>query len=307
MRPFPIRTFPERLVKKMKKVVFFCFHLISSALGVRGMKVVGSTLNGSVLLKLNQSKPLGIKGKVISIPRDEVIFRNLQFFGEWEIEECSFLANALKKVSQTKRVAFLDFGANVGTVSLQTLGLAQTNAEVIMVEPLPIHVMCIESNIVDLAKTNKVNIYPFALGKTNGNTRAFTQSGNSGNTTLMSNIIPSEESSVLEITMRKTEDFVQEALLGYSRYVLKSDLQGYDAVVLASIPKDIYDRTEAAVVEIWALEGIKPSEVRRCLDLWGSFSQMSWSVNSMTKISQSEVADFWLSESGESRNLFMMK
>lgn len=271
------------------------------------MKVVGSTLNGSLLLKLNQSKPLGIKGKVISIPKDEVMFRSLQFFGEWEIEECSFLADALKRVSQNKRVAFLDFGANIGIVTLQTLGLAQTNAVVIMVEPLPLHIMCIESNIIDLAKTNNIHLYPFALGKTNGNTRAFTESGNNGNTTLNSNIIPSEKSLVSEITMRKTEDFVQEALLGYSHYVLKSDLQGYDAVVLASIPKDIYDRTEAAVVEIWALEEIKPSDIRRCLDLWGSFSQMSWSFNPMTKISQSEVADFWLNRSGESRNLFMMK
>ena len=74
----------------MKKVVFFCFHLISSALGKRGMKVVGSTLNGSLLLKLNQSKPLGIKGKVISIPRDEVIFRRLQFLENGRLRNVLF-------------------------------------------------------------------------------------------------------------------------------------------------------------------------------------------------------------------------
>lgn len=305
--PFPIRTFPRRLATKIKKLAIYGFHLGFSAMGVRGAKVVGSTLNRSSLLKLNQSSPLGIKGKVISIPRDEVIFRSLRFFGEWEIEECLFLSDAFKRVAKSKKVAFLDFDANTGTVTLQTLGLAQTNAVVIMVEPLPSHVMCIDLNIADLRKTNEVHLFPFALGKKNGKARIFTQNENYGNASLISNIIPSEDSIVSEITIRNTEDFVEEELRGYSDYVLKSDLQGYDAVVLASIPKDIYDRTEAAVVEVWALEGIDPLDVERCLDLWGSFSQMCWSFNPMTKIYRAEVADFWLNKSGETRNLFMTR
>jgi len=190
---------------------------------------------------------------------------------------------------------------------LQTLGLAQTNAVVIMVEPLHSHVLYIDFNIADLRKTNEVHLYPFALGKTNDKAKIFMQTWNYGNTSLISNIISSEDSIVSEISIRKTEDFVEEALRGYSDYVLKSDLPGYDAVVLASISKDIYDRTEATVVEIWALEGIEPSDVERCLDLWESFSQMCWSFNPTTMIYRSEVADFWLNRSGETRNLFMMR
>lgn len=307
VKPFPIRTFPKRLTTKIRKLAIYGFHLGFSAMGIRGAKVVGSTRSRSSLLKLNRSSPLGIKGKVIQIPKDEVIFRSLRFFGMWEIEECLFLSDALKRVASKTKVAFLDFGANTGMVTLQTLGLAQTNAVVIMVEPLPSHVVCIDFNIADLRKTNAVHLYPFALGKINGKAKIFTENKNYGNTSLISNITPREDSIVSEITIRKTEDFVEEVLRGYSDYVLKSDLQGYDAVVLASIPKDIYDRTEAAVVEIWALDGIDPSDVLQCLDLWGSFSQMSWSFDPTTKIYRAEVADFWLNKTGESRNLFMVR
>jgi FkbM family methyltransferase len=307
VQPFPARTFPTRLAAKSQKLAIYILHIGLCALGIKGAKIVGSTSYGSMLLQLNLPKPLGMAGKVISVPRDEVMFRSLRFYGEWEIQECHFLSDALKRLSRAKKVAFLDLGANTGIVTLQTMGLAQTNAEAILVEPLPLHVECINFNVADLRKTNEVYVFPFALGKANGKTQIFTQSYNYGNTSLISSNMPAKESIISEIMMRKTEDFLEESLRGYSDYVLKSDLQGYDAVVLASISKTIWDRTEAAVVEIWALEQIDYSDVDRLIQLWGSFNSICWSFNPKTKISLSELANFWLNRSGDSRNVFMMK
>jgi len=63
VKPFPIRNFPRRLATKIQKLPIYGFHLGFSAMGKRGAKVVGSTLNGSLLLRLNWSTTFGDQGQ----------------------------------------------------------------------------------------------------------------------------------------------------------------------------------------------------------------------------------------------------
>lgn len=307
VKPFPIKSFPRRLKAKLYGVLRNIYGLLCSSTGLSGARVIGTAPNGNSLLRLNKRYPLGDKGKVIQIPRDLVIFEHLRLYGKWEIEESVFLAGALKRLVNQAGVVFIDIGANVGIVTLQTIAMAKTSARVVMVEPIPSHVEAINYNVTDLEKTNETDIFPFALGKQNKKVEIFTEDANHGNTSLIASVVPKKDVIKTEITMKKTTDFVEEVLRGDSHYVIKSDLQGFDAIVLAKIPVDIWEKTEAAVIEVWAVDGIDQTDVERCLTLWKNFRFIGWSTDSKTSIQLGEIRDFWLGKSGESRNLFLSK
>ncbi len=272
----------------------------------RGCTPVGIEKNGNWILKLNVTNALGEKGDLLQIPKDEGIYENIQFRAQWELEECDFLSHELKKLrSDGFRTdgTLLDIGANAGWITLQTLRLAKTKPRVILVEPIQRHLDAIQFNMKRIEV--EYEIVPFALSTTNGTATIFTEDFNHGNSSLDKSVVSTKGAMETEINLKRTVDFATEFLSEDEVFILKCDIQGRDAEVLSQLPDSVWERTRAAVVEIWAVDSIDSVDVEKCFQLWEKFPYISWSFYQPKQLTFSKISEFWFSGTKETRNLFL--
>ena len=105
-----------------------------------------------------------------------------------------------------------------------------------------------------------------------------------------------------------------ETLIGLlnmsEKLVVKSDLQGLDADILASATSDFWDKVEALVVEVLPAEFINERTVGKIIPFIDAFSVKLWATSSSSeKTTTQEIRDFWLSKQGSSvqRNLLLKR
>jgi FkbM family methyltransferase len=307
VRPTPIKTSPQRLIRKWLYIASESIAIIGSRLGFLGSRIVGVTPNGNTLLKLNKNYALGCKGTVLELPRDRVIFETIMKKGSWELKESQFLARGLKRAfrNPTHKVALLDIGANTGLVTLQAMNLSNTLAEVFTFEPVPRHASAIKHNLRNLSN---VHINEFALSSKNGQADIFTQATNHGNTSFFSSIVPEIGMISTQVKLVDTTTYCDKFLNNFDSYVIKCDTQGMDALVLSRIPENIWKNCESAVIEVWALGEISKKDVELLLSMCQNFEYVAWQPSTRKgRIELSEVSEFWLSKSKSSKNLFLSK
>jgi hypothetical protein len=99
---------------------------------------------------------------------------------------------------------------------------------------------------------------------------------------------------------------LQKYLNAENSYVVKSDLQGFDAAVLSRIPRRIWGKCKGGVVEVWALPEVESSDVFTLEDLWKDLFIFSWRSDFAKLLKFSDVSDFWLSGNRGDGNLFMI-
>ena len=128
-----------------------------------------------------------------------------------------------------------------------------------------------------------------------------------GNTTLIKSVVPFDEKISTQIQLVDTGEYSDNYLKGFDRYALKCDTQGMDALILSRIPNVLWQNTEVAVIEVWALPEINERDVAHLLTMFQNFEYFSWSPTSQNIERLSEISDYWLSKSGDSRNLFLSK
>ena len=309
VQPLPLATFPKRYLGKITFLSKRFGLVVLGKLRVCGARVVSQTANGNVVLVNNRTNALGNKGARIQVPRDKVIFEHLRLFGQWELAESIFLAQGLKNLEKrsTQNCVFLDIGANTGLITLQTMNLAETGQDAILVEPIPRHVDAIRDNLKNISKKGKVRILQFGLSNENKFQVIFSEGNNFGNSSILESVIPTGTKIRTQIELRKTTTFVDQELAAYDGFVIKCDTQGLDAKILSQLAERIWHSTEAAVVEIWALEEIDSVDVAKCLELWKLFTNVSWSSKMKENIGFEEVFSFWTAKNSASRNLFLSK
>jgi hypothetical protein len=110
-----------------------------------------------------------------------------------------------------------------------------------------------------------------------------------------------------KIDVADARDWAVTNLDGSGFFVIKSDLQGHDALVLSRIPERIWDKTESAVVEIWASKEIDERDVSGCIRMWGMYKRLSWDGAGHLNCTLEEVRNFWLSQDNTQRNLFISR
>jgi FkbM family methyltransferase len=305
----PLASFPKRFVVKLVFLVRRMNILLLRKLRVSGTRVIGQSTSGNVILTNHRTNALGNKRARIHVPKDKVIFEHLRLFGQWELAESIFLAAGLKglKMRPIRNGAFLDIGANTGLITLQTMNLARTGHDAILVEPIPRHVDAIRNNLENTVVKGKVRIFQFGLSDEDKSEDIFSEGNNFGNSSILESVIPPGSKIRTQIELRKTSSFVLQELQSYDGFVIKCDTQGFDAKILSQLTASIWNSTEAAVVEVWALKEIDPTDVTRCIELWKHFTNVSWSSSIRENIGFEEVYDFWTARNNASRNLFLSK
>jgi FkbM family methyltransferase len=304
--PLPIKTFPQRLIRKWLYIAKNTVSFIGVRMGFFGARIVGATPSGNALLRLNKKYALGAKGTVLELPRDQVIFEFVRHKGFWELEESEFLARGLKRACRkpNTKAALLDIGANTGLVSLQAMNLSNTTNEVFLFEPVPRHASAIKQNLKNLSN---IHVNEFALSDVDGQADIYTQATNHGNTSLLNSVVPEIGMISTQIQLVETTEYCNKFLNNFEKYVIKCDTQGMDALILSRFPERIWENCESAVIEVWALAEVCERDVESLLSMCQVFKYVGWNpdVWEERKIELNEVSEFWLSKSGSSRNLFL--
>lgn len=306
----PALTFCSRLRTKLQANRLKLLSRIWKEHPFHSAVVVGVAANGNRILKFRRGVPLGKKGALLQIPQDEIIFEEVRRFGHWETSESLFLGQAMARLQKGDGVIetlLLDIGANTGLVTLQTLLSTKLRPRVVVVEPITRHVEAIKYNLREISRDFQIEVLPFALAPVNGFATIYTEARNHGNTSLLRDLMPSEKFLESEIVLMAVSDFVENHLQGNESIFLKSDTQGFDARILSRFPADVWHRVEAAVIEVWAMRDIESEDVEKCLQNWKGFRYASWSAGGRHQVSLTEISDFWLSKSLDSRNLFLRR
>ena len=284
-------------------------RLLPSKLGFVGARIAGTSSNGNGLLRLNKNCDLGSRGTVIELPVDSVIFRSVQFEGQYSPEISKFLSKGLDtSAAAGNKTALLDIGAQAGLITRQVINLSSRRHEYFCFEPLPAHLEAIRRNLAKSAGNPRVHVRPFGFGKKNGRAVFYTEAVNYGNSSLFQDamVLP-ERSIATEVEIVEPQEYFENFGGDFSAFAIKCDTQGMDAFILSRISSEIWNRVERAAVEVWAFPEVQCEDVTRLLSLWGEFENVSWEPTLETKVELSEVAEFWTSKSGRERNLFLSR
>jgi FkbM family methyltransferase len=307
-RLLPLATLHRRTILKWIWIGSNVSRKISALFNLSGAKLVGITVNGAGLMRLNRNYALGSKGSIVEVPLDDLIFNKIRFEGSYDLEESYFLCKGLKAGSALGgKVALIDIGANIGLVSLQAMNLARSNADVFCFEPNPENVTTLRNNMQILSKSVKVNIQNFGLSDKDGVTRIFTEKTNRGNSSVFESVVPERGRTQSDIQLVDTKAYFEKNLTVYTSFIIKSDTQGMDAKILSRIPGLIWQNTICAEIEVWALQEIDSFDVDTLLQMVGKFELKSWSPTGIEKLEVEDIRAFWLGKTGTWRNLYLSR
>lgn len=300
----PVGNFHKRLFEKTNTILrWSLFHRV----GISGAKELNKTVNGNAVLILNSNSALGNKGDLIALPKDKVIYRHVKRFGEWEPVVSSFLSN-LAFLNQDDQLVFLDLGGQAGIITRQYLNksIKFTDSSWI-VEPLVLHRDAIEYNCSNWLQKSELRIFPYALDRIDQVKRIYIEKDNSGNASLLDYLPISRGKSIEKIKTKQVKSFEEIIFKPNVKFLIKSDLQGMDAEVLAQFSEDFWNQSIGGVVEIWALSSVNKEHVEKLIKIWKCFSAFSWDSSLKVRIHLEDIKDFWLSGSGATKNLFITK
>ena len=197
----------------------------------------------------------------------------------------------------------IDIGSYAGLITLQIFRITNVDFTAFLFEPLPKNADAIRYNL----DGKNVKIFEVLLDKENGAKKIFTQKSNIGNSSIFKQLIPEHELIENDCTTVDVREFFNSSVKMYECYMIKCDIQGMDSMVLSRIPNDIWQKTDRAVIEVWATETVESRDVESLVEKLSNFKYLSWQQNLRELVSISDVSNFWLSKSGEQKNLFMSK
>jgi FkbM family methyltransferase len=260
-----------------------------------------------VTINFRSDKTFGTSS--IHLPNDDYIGRRLATYGHWGRVESKFLSKLLNKGS-----IFLDFGAHSGLISMQVaqnyarLGGNLADISFLAVEPLPINLLSLRLNLKNVLSVGQYEICDFALtdGKS-GKSPIFTEMGATMNTSLMQDVTGDKNVLTEVKACNSAKFFSSDRFHGNSQIVLKSDLQGMDAVVLSTAELEFWKRVRGGVIEVMTVKDIDCESVEFLLNNMELFFSFSWNTSFRELMDTKAIAQFWCSSPGEPRNLYFIR
>lgn len=212
---------------------------ISSAhLGVCGLQ-----------LRVPPSSPLFAAngGETIELPMDDVITPFVLDRGQWQSEELEFFAAHLP----AGRSVLLDIGANIGLVARQLMHRLPAIASAVCFEPHPANLRLLKRNLEHLAQCHIVQA---AVGAVSGEIVFYEDVHNAGNYSLNLDAMRNTEyrTSVVRCIEATEEQLLAPLPDEYRRLPLlwKSDTQGFDELIMVTLPDTFWSRVHSGVMEI---------------------------------------------------------
>jgi FkbM family methyltransferase len=206
-----------------------------------------------------------------------------------------------------EKITFIDAGAHCGLVTRQFILNTGFKGRATLVEPVPQHVVAIRKNMGSIGNPSNFEIIETALGRTEGHFKIYKESNNSGDSSLLRSLAPVANSTEVDVKVIASEDFSNTFGQETEVILLKCDLQGFDAQVLANFSDLFWQKLDSAVIEVLADPSIETKDVDIIIERLNRFSYKSWKPVQKSLSNSAEIRQFWLSKSGLQRNLYVSK
>jgi hypothetical protein len=154
---------------------------------------------------------------------------------------------------------------------------------------------------------HKIRTLNAALGRETGTSVFFQELRNTGNSSLLGSMMGQSISSEIEIEILSAREFSLSIASEFDVIMLKSDLQGYDAQVLAGLCDEFWSKLDCAVVEILSAPEVSAEDVEIVMGKLEFYFKVSWKPDGEAIQDLREISDFWLSGTYSQKNLYFIK
>lgn len=240
-----------------------------------------------------------MRGRLVVLQRDNVIFQSVIDTGVWALEEARFLA-----LPVIPNYVVLDLGANVGLVTQEVLSITGEDGRVVLVEPLRSNCQAITYNV----RSDQYKVLNVALGVEDSTANFYVRDSNRGNASLLEGCMARPDYVEVEVEVCHPRILDTEPLLSANDPILlKCDLEGFDAQVLARLSSTIWNRVARACIEVWAHDDVNFRDLEAVCEILRSDFAMSWDVNGLQPVNSIDLNKFWCGKSQEIRELFVTR
>lgn len=213
-------------------------QLSSARLGICGLR-----------MRVPQDSPLFAPngGEVIELPMDDVIAPFVLDHGQWQSEELDFFGAHLPD----RGCVLIDVGANVGLITRQLMHRLPAITAAVCYEPHPLNFQLLTRNLGHLPQCHLVQA---AVGTAEGQLIFYEDKNNAGNYSLNLDAMRDREYRTSVVTcIPATAARVLAPLSEDSRalpMIWKSDTQGFDELIMVTLPDEFWKRVHCGVMEI---------------------------------------------------------
>ena len=187
---------------------------------------------------------LGVKNTKIQTRIDQIITPNILKKGKWDYFIIKFICKYIK--NKTNQFSFIDLGSNIGLVTKQ-LYLKKPNIK---------NFHCIEPekenyNILLNNLDSFKNVYTYNCALTNqesGIKKMYLDKNNFGDFSLLK----SSNKNITYINTINASSFFNKIISKHkiNKIIYKSDIQGFDEMIVLSLSKKILDKIDIMILEI---------------------------------------------------------
>lgn len=203
------------------------------------------------LLAIKADCALGDAGDRLLMPIDKVMFPEVLAQSGWALETLTFLD---QQVDPAKSYLLLDIGANIGLFSRQVARRFVGVSRILCVEAEPANFNALQYNLSGL-ENGRSKLWNLALSDSNGEMRFFRDRDNFGNYSLNYDAMRDRPYDTTVVQAVDTSDWMRKHVPhSGQRIIWKSDTQGVDELVISRTPIDVWDRVDAAIIELWRIK-----------------------------------------------------
>lgn len=194
---------------------------------------------------------LGLAGDRILLPFDQVMFPRIIANNGWALEALGFLEH---HIDPCQSYAVLDIGANIGLFTRQLATRFANIGHFICVEAEPENFRALQYNVASLLGERGA-LYNVALSHAEGQTRFFRDRENFGNYSLNDDAMRDRPFDTVMVKSVAADRWLVENVRVQTneRLIWKSDTQGYDELIISLTPLSVWDRIDAAIIELWRI------------------------------------------------------
>jgi FkbM family methyltransferase len=200
------------------------------------------------LYVLEQDGPLGRAGDSLLLPDDQIISPEVRARAAWDLVNVEAFASHIRS---GKSYTLVDIGANIGLFARQLEQRSDQLEHIICVEPEPNNFNALAYNLVGLG--DRVALFKLALGSADGEFEFFRDAENIGNYSLNPDAMRDRPFDTVSVPVRDARVWMLDHLREADAILWKSDTQGSDEVVVARTPREIWDRVDVALLEMWRI------------------------------------------------------
>ncbi|WP_116809839.1 FkbM family methyltransferase [Steroidobacter cummioxidans] len=258
-----------------------------------------------VRMRVPQDSPLfdAKGGEIIDLPMDGVIAPYVLDHGRWQAEELDFLGAHLPN----GRCVLIDVGANIGLITRQLMHRLPAIAAAVCYEPHPGNFQLLKRNLSHLPQCHLVQA---AVGTAEGQLTFYEDQRNAGNYSLnLSAMRNTEYRTSVVHCLPATEAQLLAPLdegLRLLPMIWKSDTQGFDELIMATLPDEFWARVHGGVMEISRVER-PPFDRARLRSILAMYPIRRFGHELDRNVSVNEILGYAEGDDDQHRDLFFAR